>query len=311
MNTPFHSSGKSSSVLRVLAVTSSVMIGVIGLSASVSSAASVHPRASARAAGAPAGSVHNYKNTLNHNTKGWCDGGPTNAPCSGGSGDYGTIDIVSHNYSNSGGYAPSVAGPGGQGHYARVSGGQDGGVESVNGCSVPGGGENCSGPYTLFGSKNLGNDTIFPAHGFSTMIKIYLDTNWADANPNQLIGWDTSLNTNTDGFGEDQTFDICSSSDNGGGYYITTSFGSGGCTTSATELTTSGWYTFTQNFTESGGQVNDQFTILNSASAIVFTSTVDCAGVTPSDVGGPLYGWFPDEDVLGLPIAQISLHKNA
>jgi hypothetical protein len=310
MSTRFQSSGKGSSVLRVLAVTSSVMIGVIGLSTSASSAASVRPRASAHAAVAPPGSVHNFKNKLARTTNGWCDGGPTNAPCSGGSGDYGTIDIVSHNYSNSGGYAPSVPGPDGQGHYARVAGGQDGGVESVNGCSVPGGGENCSGPYTLFGSKNLGSDTIFPAHGFSTMIKIYLDTNWADVNPNQLIGWDTSLNDNTGAFLEDQTFDICSSSDSGGGYYITTSFGSGGCTPSATELTASGWYTFTQNFTESAGQVFDQFTILNSASAPVFTSNVELAGITSSNVGGPLYGWFPDEDVLGLPVAQISLTKN-
>ena len=309
MKTRIYTLGKGNSVLRALAVTSSVMIGVVGLSTSASSAAGVHPRASVHS-NAPAGSVHNWKNKLGHNTSGWCDGGPTDAPCSGGSGDYGTIDIVSHTYSNSGGYAPSVPGPGGQSHYARVSGGQDGGTESVNGCSVPGG-ENCTGPYTLFGPKNAGNDTVFPAYGFSTSIKIYLDTAWADANPGQLIGWDTSLQTKTEAFGEDQTFDICSSADGGGGYYITTAFGSGGCTTSATELTTSGWYTFTQNFTESGGQVNDQFTILNAASTIVFTSTVDCAGVTPSDVGGPLYGWFPDEDVLGLPIAQISLTKNA
>jgi hypothetical protein len=308
MSTRFHTSGKGNSVLRALAVTSSVMIGVIGLSVSASSAASLHPRASAPAA--PAGSVHNWHNKLSRSTGGWCDGGPSNAPCSGGVNDYGTIDIVSHNYSNSGGYAPSVPGPDGQGHYARVAGGQDGGTESVNGCSVPGG-ENCSGPYTLFGPKNAGADTIFPAHGFSTSIMIYLDTAWAASNPGQLIGWDTSLNTNTDGFGEDQTFDICSSGDSGGGYYISTSFGSGGCTTGGTELTTSGWYTFTQNFTESGGQVNDQFTILNSASTVVFSSAVDCAGVTPSTVGGPLYGWFPDEDVLGLPIAQVSLTKNA
>jgi len=291
------------SVIGMLALTGSVGFGVIGLSASVSSAATTRPQAPMPAADGP---VHNWHNILAHNTAGWCDGAPP--PCSGGSGDYGTIDIVSHTFSNSGGYAASVPGPSGQSHYARISGGQDGGVDSISGCSTPGG-ENCSGPYTLFGTHNLGTDSIFPVNGFTTSIEIYLDTSWASTYQGNLVGWDTSLNNTSGSFLQDQTFDICSVS---GGFYISTAFGSGGCTSGSPQVTTSGWYTFNEDFTGvPGGDVYDTYSVVqDSSSSVVFGPSAVDTGLAKTGVGGPDYGWFPDEDVLGLPIAQASLKTN-
>lgn len=292
------------SALTRIAVAGSIAMGVVGLTATASSAASLSPQTAKPHVGS--GQVHNYRNSLIHNTKGWCDevGG---LPCDGLSGDYGTIDIVKDTYSNSGGYAPGpLAGPNDQRYYARISGGQDGGVDSISGCS-PNGTEYCSGPYTLFGPKNLGTDSVFPPNGFTTSIKIYLDTAWANTYPGNLVGWDTSVNNTSGNFLQDQTFDICSQS---GGFSITTVFGSGGCSVLPATITTSGWYTFSQDFVSLSGMVYDGMTVKNAAGSYVFDPPAVNTGLPSSEVGGPNYGWFPDEDVLGLPIAQVSLTKN-
>jgi hypothetical protein len=287
------------SVIGILALTGSVGLGAIGITASAGGAATASP---AHAGRAVAGSVKKFKNKLNANTNGWCPG-LGNLPCNGVSGNYGTIQIVKASFSNYDGYAPSVAAPVGQTKYARVSGSSDGTQgETTTGCPTPGG-ENCTGPYTLFGSN--GTDSVFPAAGFTTSISIYLDTAWATANQGQLIGWDTSLNDNTGTYLQDQTFDICSTA---GGFAISTVFGSGGCTAATPQVTTSGWYTFTQGFIAAAvsGEVSDNFTVVNASSAPVFQQTVD-TGYTKATVGGVNYGWFPDEDVLGLPVADSTL----
>jgi hypothetical protein len=288
------------SVIGILALTGSVGLGAIGIAASIGGAVSAHPGIHSRVV---AGSVKAFSNPLKGSTRGWCPG-LGNLPCNAVSGNYGTIDIVKASFSNYGGYAASVAGPADHpASYARISGSSDGTLgETTTGCPTPGS-ENCTGPYTLFGSN--GTDSVFPANGFTTSIKIYLDTTWATANQGQLIGWDTSLNNKSGGYLQDQTFDICSTA---GGFTITTVFGSGGCSGGSPQVTTSGWYTFTQGFTAAavGGEVSDNFTAVNSADASVFQQTVD-TGHSTATVGGVNYGWFPDEDVLGLPIADSSL----
>jgi len=283
------------SVLRLLVLMGAVGLGVAGVSTAVSGAVSPN-----KASGIP-----NYKNKLGANTNGWCPiTTPPNSPCDGLAGDYGTIQIVKSSFSNFGGYAASVAGPGGQKRYARVSGGQDGGVPTVNGCTVPGN-ENCSGPYTKFGSTV--HHPIFPVGGFSTSIKMYIDAGWANAHPGNVVDWDVALRDNTGAFLQDNAFNLCSTSNAGGGFYISTSYGAGGCSIGPSELTVSGWYTFNLEFTAVAGIVHDSYSVLNSAAVPVFSQSVNTGHATAA-VGGPDYGWLPDEDVLGLPIAQVSLH---
>lgn len=282
------------SVIGILAMTATIGIGVIGVSASVAGA-----NGNNRTSGIP-----NYKNKLSSNTNGWCPVTvPANAPCDGGVGNYGTIDIVKAKYSNSGGYAPQTPAPPGQSKYARVSGGQDGGVPTVNGC-VPTGVENCSGPYTKFGSTV--HHAVFPKAGFTTSIKMYIDAGWAGANPGQVIDWDVALRDNTGAFLQDNAFNLCSTSAAGGGFYISTSYGAGGCSTGPTELTVSGWYTFNLSFTVVGNQIYDTYSVLNSVATQVFAD-VEATGHAPAATGGPDYGWLPDENAIGLPIADVSL----
>ena len=299
MRHPWKSLSVGGSVVATLLLAGSVGLGVSGLSASVAGAASP----SARSNGGP-GSVTNYGNKLEHNTSGWCQ---VAQGCNGqqGSGDYGTIAVVKDSFSNDGGYGAAVPGPGVAKRYARVSGaGTD--VTSPTGCASPGS-ENCTGPYVLYGGS--GTDSIFPSNGFTSSVKVYLDTAWADANPGQVVDWDVSLNDNTGSFLIDTVFNLCSTSDNGGGFYISTSNNAGGCSTGPTEITTSGWYTFEQLFSPVGGKVSLSYIVTNSSNTITFSS-IDNTGFATSAVGGPNYGWFPDEDVQGLPVADILLKVN-
>ncbi len=288
------------SCIGAITLASTIGIGLSVMAAPASGAATV-ARPAVTSHGA-AGSVKKYSNTLKKNTKGWC----TYAEgCNGQVGsDYGTIDVVPQSFSNDGGYAAAVAGPGRQKAYARVSGaGTD--QDSISGCPSPGS-ENCTGPYILYGGT--GTYAVFPSSGFASSIKIYLDTAWAAANPGQVVDWDVSLNDNTGAFLRDFSFNLCTTADDGGGFYVSDANGAGGCSTGPTEITTSGWYNFEQQFYGIGGQIDVQYLVANSSSQTVF-SNLDESGIAQGDAGGPNYGWFPDEDVLGLPVAQVSLTK--
>ena len=289
------------SCIGAIALASTVGIGVAIIAAPASGAATA-ARPAVASHGAP-GAVKNYKNTLKKNTKGWCTFAEG---CNGQIGsDYGTIDVVSQSFSNDGGYAPAVAGPGKQRSYARVSGaGTD--QTSISGCPSPGS-ENCTGPYVLYGGT--GTDSVFPASaGFASSVKIYLDTAWAAANPGQVVDWDVSLNDNTGNFLEDFVFNLCTSSDDGGGFYASISNNAGGCSTGPTEITTSGWYTFETQFFSIGGNIDVNYVLVDPTGGTVLNQ-LQQPGIATADAGGPNYGWFPDEDVLGLPVAQISLTK--
>jgi hypothetical protein len=302
------------SLIGIVALTGSVGLGVMGLSTSVSSAATT-PTGHVAADGP----THNWQNKMSGNTKGWCPPVvPPNAPCDGLPGDYGTIGIYSHTATDAswGGYAAGVT-LNGQGKYARVTGGQDGGVPSATGCTVQGG-ENCSGPFTLWGPKNLGNDTVFPTNGFTTTIKTYVDAGWGDTNTGNVVEWDTGLETSTGNYEEDFVIDLCSTAT---GWEVTWENGSGGCgatagTPNPEYLNTSGWYTLQMNFTNLAGTVYVSYAVLSDGTTgqtnpgTQVWSYTENTGIATASSGGPLYGWLPTEDVSGLPLAQVKVAKN-
>jgi len=289
------------------------------------------------AGAATAVKVTKYSNKLTSNTNGWCtDTAPSANPlsgCDGKTGDSGTIDIVKSSFSNGGGYAAAVAAPAGSGkHYARATGAPQatnpfyplpaGITEGPNGCSFPAD-EACQGPFLLYGKgADAGLENTFPADGFTSSLKIYLDAAWATANPGQDVDWDVSLNASNGNFTQDFIFNMCSTTDNGGGWYIASSNNAGGCvynlTPNVIEESTSGWYTFTHVFYWTPGALNVQFTVKNAGGGTVYsnleteTSVPGIGALTsPTQLGGPNYGWLPDEDVYGLPLAQITMAKNA
>lgn len=304
MNKQLKKWARRGSAIGVLALVTSVGFGM-----AVSSAAP-RPRAAASVSSALP-NVANWSNTLAVNTNGWCGFSTCNGVQSPTT--YGTIDIVPSTFSNYGGYAPKVKGPVGQTtSYARVTGAGD---SSIGCLTQPGnvsapGNENCSGPYTLFGNDHAA--TVFPTNGFTTSIKIELSKPWANANPGQVVDWDVALNSNTDAYLEDYAFNLCSTTAGGGGWYVSTSNGAGGCSAGPAEITVGGWYTFTTDFHTVGSEVDVNYSITNRSGTPVAgfpINNVD-SGHAATAVGGPDYGWLPDEDALGLPIADSSLTLN-
>ncbi len=250
-----------------------------------------------------------FHNKLTGNTKGWCTG--VAQPCDGIV--YGTIDIVKAGFSNGGGanYGTATPAPTGQNKYARLSGGGTGSggyLTTPTGCPVAGG-ENCTGAYTKFG--NTSHPMVF--QNFTDSIKIYVDPAWAALNPGQVVDWDVALDTNTGGFGEDYAFNLCSTAAGGGGFYVDWNNGSGGCSSPTDanylgELTGAGWYSFSHQFTNTAGVLDCHYTVQNAASTTVMSATQN-SGNAITGVGGPRYGWFADEDVNGLPVADALLTK--
>lgn len=291
-----------------LAMASMCLVGGLGLSVAATPAGAATPRGAVSPA-AGSGGFKNYKNALDKNTKGWCTYAEGCNGQGGNPNDYGTIDVVPESYSNSGGYAPSVPGPGKQKSYARVSGaGLD--QETINGCPNPGYDASlnvpyCQGPYVCYLGTCAASE--FPSEGFTSSIKIYIDPSWAAANPGQNLDWDVGLNNTSGSYLNDNGFTMCSTTAGGGGFSVNLNqFGS--CNPSAEELTTAGWYTFQQDFESVGGQVYVTYSII-PPSGPTWSSVVD-TGLATSGTGGPSYLWFADEDVLGLPVAQVSVSKN-
>ncbi len=281
----------------VLLIGAMAITGTVGMATAGGAAAKVK------------GDFKNYHNKLAANTSGWCTG--VGQPCDGVA--YGTIDIVKASYSNGGGanYGTTTPAPAGQSKFARLHGGGTGSggfLTTPTGCPVPGN-ENCTGAYTKFG--NATHPVVFQA--MTTSIKVYVDPTWAALNPGQVVDWDVALDTNTGGFGEDYALNLCSTAAGGGGFYVDWNNGSGGCSapTDANylgEVTTAGWYTFSQQFSSVGGILYCHYAIQDAANATVGSATEN-SGNAISGVGGPRYGWFADEDVSGLPVADVVLTK--
>jgi hypothetical protein len=278
------------------------LAGVLGMMVSVGPAGAASPATGS-------GGFTKYKNALDKNTKGWCTYAEGCNGQGGNESDYGTIDVLPESYSNSGGYAPGVPGPGKAKSYARVDGaGLD--QDTIDGCPQPGydGPLNtpyCEGPYVCY----LGtcSASVFPSEGFTSSIKIYIDPNWAADNPGQYLEWDTGMNNTSGDYLNDNGFTMCTTTAGGGGFAVNLNqFGS--CNPSSENLTAAGWYTLEQNFQSVGGQVYVTYTIVPPHGSS-WTSAVD-TGEATSGVGGPSYLWFADEDVLGLPVAQVSVHEN-
>jgi hypothetical protein len=100
---------------------------------------------------------------------------------------------------------------------------------------------------------------------------------------------------------------MCTTAAGGGGFYVNLNQFSS-CNSSAEELTAAGWYTLKQDFQSVAGQVVVTYSV-TPPTGPVWSSVVNTGEATTA-TGGPSYGWFADEDVLGLPIAQISLKNN-
>jgi hypothetical protein len=207
---------------------------------------------------------------------------------------------------------------------------------SASGCpTYPASDESCTGPFTTWNNPAGNFDTFKP---FTTSLDVYLDTSWANSHAGNEFEWDTALNASNGTFLQDYIFTVesfdstgtqgCTSPASSGfvvGYSANTNndpgsgAGSLGSFTPAC-LTTTGWYRFVHRFykfnalgnlgvemaivAEPSGSVVADF-ISNTGKSV--TATCSPSPASCNTAGGPLYGWFPNENIPGLPIDNIRL----
>jgi hypothetical protein len=279
---------------------------LFGLTSTAEASPAGGDQGSAPAAHSP--KVRNFTNKFTRSTAGWCN--VNGWTCDGMPGDAGTITRTESD-SSTNAYAPDIAAQSGH-WYATV----DGATEGTAVCpTYPSEDESCDGPYTSWGNRK-GNYDTFPSDGFRTSLDIYLDTSWANANPGIEFEWDTGVNQSDGQFGQDVLFTAQTGS---GGFTV----GAGNNTQSSVPtptatIGTSGWYRFSEAFAvnASTGEVEATLSITDDATASpvpgaswVLPVVFNGVPATPSEMGGPLYGWFPNENIPELPIDNSTLQK--
>jgi hypothetical protein len=294
--------------LAIPVVTAAMLLG----SACVASAYGATPlsrAASLSAKYSKTGMVKGYSNKFTKNTNGWCEAVGA-SPCDGLPGDSGTIVRAASNSATTA-YAPRVGAQSGK-WYAIV----DGASEGATVCSTyPAQDESCDGPFTDWGNPN-NNYHSFPKNGFTTSLDVYLDSSWAAAHPGVEFEWDTAVNQSNGSFGQDFIF---TAQTGNGGFTI----GAGNNTRSSVPspsvtIGTSGWYRFIHVFAvdPGNGDVEATMSIVDDSTATQVTGAswvipVEFSGSQESaaNVGGPLYGWFPNENIPELPIDNAAMHR--
>ncbi len=276
-----------------------------------------------------------YFNGFENNLIGWCSfaAPPAQPPCDGtpGGGNFGTVVRV-HSANSLAPYGTGINASSGN-HYASVNGT---GISAAGCPTYPASDESCTGPFTTWNNPQGNFDTFKP---FRTAVDVYLDTSWANSNPGNEFEWDTALNARNGTFLQDYIFTVesfdssgsqpgCTSSTSPGfvvGYSANTNndpgsgSGSLGSFTPAC-ITTTGWYRFEHRFFQfnAGGDLGVEMAVLSEPSGSVVADfvadtgkslTAACAAAPAScnTAGGPLYGWFPNQNIPGLPIDNIRL----
>jgi hypothetical protein len=261
--------------------------------------------------------VQPFTQEFSYNTAYFCPAGSGNVPCDGAPGDYGTIDRVLTGFSNGGygNYAPFTKAL--VGNWMAVvdgsgDGNQGGGCPGTTATSNPG--ENCTGPYALFGTgKAAGVENVFPAEGFTVTDDLYLSP--ATAGPaGSLIDDDVEINNNAGTYGIDNIITACAEDPVSGGLGFVINFGhnSPGSCEGTPVITTAGWYRFVFVFSDSNGDAYLTESVRSEANGqlVASSGTQAVGGGSPESIsqwGGPGYFWLPTEDYSGLPLANFAL----
>lgn len=255
-----------------------------------------------------------------YNTNFFCTGTP-NAPCDGAAGDYGTLDRVPSFFSNggAGNYAPATKALF-KGYFALTDGtgvgNQGTGCPGTTPTSNPG--ENCSGPFALYGTgAAAGQENVFPTQGFTATNDLYLSPSTAGP-AGSLVDDDVELNASTSGaagyYGIDNVITACAEQGTSGmGFVINFGHGSPGSCAGSPVITTDGWYRFVFVFSNTAGNVflTENVYSEGTSPSLVATSGPQQLVSGPADAignwGGPGYFWLPSQDFDGLPLANFAL----
>jgi hypothetical protein len=154
---------------------------------------------------------------------------------------------------------------------------------------------------------------------YTTQLKIYLDVGAGAANDTRF-DFTNAINSPDGSFLRDFVFNagFYDSSDNSGPgagtdrFIISASNNAGRANSfpkngarNPVSIGTTGWYTFQENFTDNGGVLEVELSVLDSTNAILGSWVLD--GDPIVDVGGNRYGWFASDEFAYLAIDDASL----
>lgn len=159
--------------------------------------------------------------------------------------------------------------------------------------------------FTYWGDEAPNEQESFPATGgFTTQVRVYLDTAWAADNPGQDVDYTTAL-TRPDGTHlRDFIFNLQTTEDgfavDASNNVIPPGFGVG----PVHVVEESGWYTLQHQVSDADGDgvVDVQMSLLDASGAAV--ATWELGGDAMSSVGSVYYSWFVQHEVPDLPVDE-------
>ncbi|HYB91126.1 MAG TPA: hypothetical protein VEC38_08775 [Candidatus Binataceae bacterium] len=195
----------------------------------------------------------------------------------------------------------------------------------------------CVGPFTDWGLRFTASH--LPAAGDSTQVDIYLDTSFAATHADYRFDWDSALNDSTGQFLQDYVFNVGTGSalpNDPCGFMKTAHFVVSASNASGREgsypedparapqcITRSGWYTFRHEFhADASGNLKVDMSVIKTATGVTVAnwsfhpacSPPQSAGLCTEDqplpiaaVGGNAFGWFANQEIDMLPVANIML----
>jgi len=172
----------------------------------------------------------------------------------------------------------------------------------------------CVGPYTAWG----GYSATFPTGGYTTKLSIYLDISWAASYPDRRFDWDVASSDSDGNSLQDYVFNAGTSPNSEAAFVVSAGTNAGRANSypsnpgqSPVTITSSGWYTFVHHFYNDSGYLAVDMSILDSSGNTVGSWTIQSTKngnpVPIADAGGHRYGWFPNQEIDGLPIDDATL----
>jgi hypothetical protein len=159
-------------------------------------------------------------------------------------------------------------------------------------------------------SRLGGYSSLFPAGGFTTSIDVYLDMSLATGSNDLRFDWSSAINDTSGAHRRDFIFSVGTSS-TAGEFVMSASNNTPGWPANPGRdpftVSTTGWYTFRNTFSDAGsGVLQDQLKVLDASGNVLHTWTLsDPSDIIGTTVGGNRYGWLVYTDFPSLALDNV------
>ena len=190
---------------------------------------------------------------------------------------------------------------------ARVASGT-GGIPAASGAYYAQAGTNPTQALDQF-TRLDGYSNTFPVGGFSTSVDIYLDMTVATGTNDLRFDWSSAVTDQTGAHLRDFIFSVGTST-TAGQFVMSASNNSPGWPANPGRdpfmVSTTGWYTFQNQFSDNGGVLSDELTVSDSSGVLHTWTLSDPSDDIATTVGGNRYAWLVYNQLPSLALDNIS-----